>query len=60
MVTVASTLGARALDIVVDNHHFTGQGQTLPLTKPRRQPGAVSVYTGDCLGLLLVVTLIVV
>jgi hypothetical protein len=60
MVTVASTLRARALDIVVDNRHFTGQGQTLPLTKPRHRPGGVSVYTGDCLGLLLVVTLIVV
>jgi hypothetical protein len=58
MVTMASAIGARALAMVVNNHHLTGQGWALALTGPHRKLGGALVCVSDCLGLLLVVTLI--
>jgi hypothetical protein len=60
MVTVASVLGVRAPATMVDSHHLTGSIRKLALTGPHRRPGGASVHVGNCLGLLLVMTLIVV
>jgi hypothetical protein len=60
MVTTAVVLGGWALAMMVDNHHLTGRGWTLVLTGPHRRPGGASIRTGNCLGLLLVVMLIMV
>jgi hypothetical protein len=53
-------LGVRAPATMVDSHHLTGSIRKLALTGPHRRPGGASVHVGNCLGLLLVMTLIVV
>jgi hypothetical protein len=60
MVTMASVLGVRASAMMVDNRYLIGCGWILAPTGPHHRPGGALVRAGDCLGLLLVMTLIVV
>jgi hypothetical protein len=60
MVTTARVPGVRTLATMVDRHYLTRHEWILALTGPRRQPSGASVHAGDCLGLLLALTLIVV
>jgi hypothetical protein len=53
-------LGVRAPAMIIDRHYLTGCGWILALTRPHRRPGGALFRVGDCLGLLLVMTLIVV
>jgi hypothetical protein len=46
MVTITSTLGARAPATAVDNHHLIRQGPTLASIGPRHRLGGASVHTG--------------